>query len=271
MRAAHTRARAALHATATSDPDEAWGWRGRTLSQSVVTEHGPAWLRLACAPTDRIAPTFWNGSVDAERAMPTTLPRPKLRDLYDWNHGPWSYRAELYEHAPVSAISPSGVLTRHVDLAPQWWLGLHGALATVSAVRTQRHTVFQPFLDHAMPRYLGEPVATVAPSWSTAHGDLHFANLGAPELILFDWEGWGMAPTGYDAATLHSYSLLVPSVSARIRTELVHVLDTQAGRFAELAVITELLHGVARGDDTELRDPLQRRAEHLLGRPLPRS
>ena len=266
MRAAHTRARAALHATAPSDLDEVWGWRGRTLSQSVVTEHGPAWLRLACAPTERIATTFWNGSVDAEQAMPTTLPRPKLRDLYDWSEGPWSYRAELYDRASSPAVSTTAVLTHEPDLSPSWWDGLRRTLHTISRVRTHRRTVFQPFLDHAMPRYLGASVDTVASSWSTAHGDLHFANLGAPALIFFDWEGWGLAPTGYDAAMLHSYSLLVPSVAARIRTELVHILDTPTGRFAELVTITELLHISARSEETELRTPLLQRASHLLER-----
>ena len=266
MRAAHTRARAALHATTTSDPEEVWGWRGRTLSRPVTTAHGPAWLRLACAPTDRIATTFWNGSVEAERAMPTTLPRPKLRDLHDWREDPWTYRSELYDRASSPAASKTAVLTHEPDLPPSWWDGLRRALHTISRVRTHRRTAFQPFLDHAMPRYLGAPVDTVAPSWSTAHGDLHFANLGAPALTLFDWEGWGLAPTGYDAAMLHSYSLLVPSAAARIRKELAHILDTPAGRFAELVTITELLHLTVRSEETDLRTPLLWRASHLLER-----
>src|SRR5262249_18638582 len=58
------------------------------------------------------------------------------------------------------------------------------------------------------PIGLGEPVSTLSPMpWATAHGDLHFANLCAPNLHLLDWEGWGLAPAGYNAATLHSHSL----------------------------------------------------------------
>ncbi|MGW5879002.1 phosphotransferase [Nocardiopsis terrae] len=232
----------------------------------MLTTAGPAWLRLACARSGQIAATFWNGSADAEQALPSVVPRPRLRELYDWHEGPWSYRAELYDRASTPAVSKSAVLTHDPDPPPTWWEGLRRALHTISRVRTSRRTAFQPFLDHAMPRYLGAPVDTVALSWSTAHGDLHFANLGAPALLLFDWEGWGLAPTGYDAAMLHSYSLLVPSAAARIRAELAHILDTPAGRFAELVTITELLHVSARGEETELRTPLRQRASYLLER-----
>lgn len=270
MRTAHARARAALNAQPIPEPAEIWGWRARTLSQAVTTTDGRAWLRLASSPPDQIATAFWNGAADAEHAIPATIPRPRLQALHEWQEARWAYRAELYHHAPVPVASPTAVLTQDPAPPASWWGDLRSALKEISDVHTERLTAFQPFLDHAMPRYLGTPIDTRAPSWSTAHGDLHFANLGVPRLYLFDWEGWGLAPTGYDAATLHTYSLLVPSTAARIRAELAHLLNTPAGRFAELVVITEFLHGVARGRNAELHDPLLRRAEQLLERALPR-
>ncbi len=45
--------------------------------------------------------------------------------------------------------------------------------------------------------------------------------------------------------------------------------DTPSGRFAELVVITELLHAATRGDHRPLADPLRRRASLLLGRTVP--
>lgn len=83
---------------------------------------------------------------------------------------------------------------------------------------------------------------------------------------MFDWEGWGLAPTGYDVAMLHSYSLLVPALAARIRAEFAHVLDTAAGRHAELVVITELLHSTTRGDNLHLADVLRNRAREIMAR-----
>ncbi len=120
-----------------------------------------------------------------------------------------------------------------------------------------------------MPRFLGQPVDIAASSWTTAHGDLHYANLCAPTLHILDWEGWGLAPTGYDAATLHSYSLHVPAAAACVRSEFADLLDTTAGRFAELVVIAELLHGATHGDDLGLVGLLRNRAADLLGRPVP--
>lgn len=49
MRTAHSRARAALGVLPEED-DEAWGWRGRTLSQPVTAPDGPAWLRHRLRP-----------------------------------------------------------------------------------------------------------------------------------------------------------------------------------------------------------------------------
>lgn len=77
-------------------------------------------------------------------------------------------------------------------------------------------------------------------------------------------------PSSYDAV-LHSYSLLVPGLAARIRGELAHLLDTSTGRFAELVVITQLLHSTTRGDNLELAEPLRNRAALLLGRTVPLS
>ncbi|GAA1987306.1 hypothetical protein GCM10009738_79020 [Kitasatospora viridis] len=83
-------------------------------------------------------------------------------------------------------------------------------------------------------------------------------------LVLLDWEGWGMPPVGFDAAMLHSYSLLVPEVAAQVRHHLGHVLETPAGRFSELAVITMLLQSAERGDHLDRATPLRERAALLL-------
>jgi hypothetical protein len=271
MRTAHSRARTALCVLSEQDIREAWGWRGRTLSQPVIASDGPAWLRVACAPADQARTTFWDGSSEAKTAIPGSVPRPLLRDIHDWSDEPWKYRAELYDRVTAPAAATSLALVTAPDLPPAWWAAVRTALDDIAVVPTLRRTVHQPFLDRAMPQFLGTPIDTAAPSWSTAHGDFHFANLCAPILHVLDWEGWGLAPTGYDAAVLHNYSLLVPSVATRIRSELAHILGTPAGRFAELAVITQLLHSTTHGDNLELAEPLRNRAAYLLQRAIPLS
>src|SRR6266511_1809042 len=252
MRTAHRRARAMNGVLSEPNASEAWGWRGRTLSQPVIASDGPAWLRIACAPIGQANASFWDGSIEAETVMPGSIPRPRLRDNHDFSDEPWQYRAELYDRVAAHPAAPSPKLLTAPDLPSTWWAALRSVLADIATVPTHRLTIHQPYLDRAMPRFLGTPIDTTAPSWTTAHGDFHFANVCAPALHVLDWEGWGLAPTGYDAAMLHAYSLLVSKVAAQIRRELAHVLDTPAGRFAELVVITELLHATTRGDHLDL-------------------
>jgi len=266
MRHAHRQARTALGVTPEENIHEAWGWRGRTLSQPVAALDGPAWLRVACAPTGQIVATFWDGSLAAERSIPNSIPRPRLQAWHDWNDENWEYRAELYDRVPCHPIAASPSLETMPDLPSLWWTALHTALDDIATVPTRRVTIEQAFLNRAMPRFLGASIDTTAPSWSTAHGDLHWANLCGPTLNMFDWEGWGLAPTGYDVAMLHSYSLLVPALAACIRTEFADVLDTAAGRHAELVVITELLHSTTRGDNLHLADALRHRASEIMSR-----
>jgi hypothetical protein len=270
MRTAHSRAQTVLGALPEQNHHEAWGYRGRTLSRPVITPDGPAWLRIASARTGQINPISWDGSIAAEKAIPTSVPRPRLRHSHDWSDNPWEYRAELYDHVAARPAAMSPTLTARLDLPSTWWTALKSALDNIVKIPTTRRSVHQHFLDSAMPRLLGTPISTTAPApWSTGHGDCHFANLCAPTLHILDWEGWGLAPTGYDAATLHTYSLLIPSVAARIRTEFAHILNTPAGRYAELAVITQLLHSTTHGNNLDMAEPLRIRAAQLLGRPIP--
>ena len=270
MRSAHARARAALHARPAHDDHDAWGWHGRTLGQPVITPDGPAWIRIASAPTDQIVDTFWSGAIDAEWSMPTSIPRPRLLGWHDWTDRKWTYRAELYERVTTPPVAASAVVATSPDLPKTWWAALRAALDAIAVTPTDRVTIHPLFLAWAMPRYLGEPINTDAPTpWTTAHGDLHYANLCGPDLCMLDWEGWGTAPAGYDAAMLHSYSLLVPAAAACIHDELAHLLDTAAGRFAELAVISELLHTATKGSNLALAEPLRQRAAVLLQREVP--
>jgi hypothetical protein len=269
MRTAHRQAMTALGVLPDQSTCEAWGWRGRTLSRPVIASNGPAWLRVACAPIGHIVRTFWDGSIDAEKAIPTSVPRPRLRASHDWSHDQWEYRVELYDRVAAHPAATSPTLRTEPDLPLTWWTALRTALDDIVTVPTHRFTVRQQYLDRAMPHFLGTPIDTTVPSWSTAHGDFHYANICAPTLHILDWEGWGLAPRGYDAAVLHSYSLLLPCLAAQVRSNFAPLFDTPTGRFAELVAITELLNSIARGNNRDLAEPLRDRAALLLGRPIP--
>jgi len=247
-------------------PGEFWGWNGRTLSRSVATSaYGPCWLRLASAPAEKAGGKLWDGPQDAEALIPYSVPRPRLHQRQVWNEGPHGYLAELYQAVAAPTITTdSPVLQVAPPLDSSWWAALAGSLRTIATVPTQRVAVRQEYLHRAMPEYLGTSIDSTVREWSTAHGDLHWANLTGPELHILDWEGWGLAPAGYDAAMLHTYSLLVPATAAHVREYLGHILATPAGRFAELVVITELLQTISRGDNRALEAPIDRRLAQLL-------
>ena len=107
--------------------------------------------------------------------------------------------------------------------------------------------ITQDYIHRTIRRYLGDiGVDTTVRRWDLAHGDLHWANLTSPELTILDWEGFGPAPRGFDAAHLYAYTLPVPELAARVRAVFADVLATPEGRLAELTVAAILLQAADR-------------------------
>ncbi|MET9778825.1 hypothetical protein ABZ023_32015 [Streptomyces sp. NPDC006367] len=263
MRHAHAAAARTFKATPTG-PD-VWGWQGRTLGRRA----GQWWLRLVCAPEDKRNLRLWEGTATAHQALPAAVPRPRLHDVLEWSAHGHAYRAELSEYVPLPALQAGGpVLTADLELPSSWWADLRRALEATSTVQTDRQAVRQQWVDKNLTRFLGVPAFQVS-AWTTGHGDLHWANLTGPPLVMLDWEGWGLVPVGFDVGLLHAYSLTRPVTAARVRAEFAHVLDTPAGRAGELVALAQLLQVAGRGGHPDLAPHLARRAEHLTGTPVP--
>ncbi|MFF2812471.1 hypothetical protein ACFVT2_35920 [Streptomyces sp. NPDC058000] len=223
---------------------EVWGYAGRTLSAAVATPTTPAWLRLVSEPHGKGTGKLWEGPKEAERSMPPTVPRPRLLGLRDWSADGCDYRAELYEYVTTTPVSESPVIRRGMDLPDTWWHSLHRSLDRIATVPTDRVAVREQYIRRRVPEFTNIIPGQI--TWTTAHGDLHWANLTGPQLTLLDWEGWGTAPTGYDAANLYLHSLHVPDLAERVRKEFAHVLGTPAGLIGELTACTEILQAAAR-------------------------
>jgi hypothetical protein len=162
---------------------------------------------------------------------------------------------------PVLSHDP--ILQQDLQLPDAWWTGLAATLERVAAVSTDRAAVRQQYMERAIPEFVGIPALTIS-CWTTAHADVHWANLTSP-LRLLDWEGWGRAPEGYDAATLYAYTLLQPDTVAHVRA-VFPVLGSPAGLAAEATMCAQLLQTVARGDNLALADPLRAWSEELRRR-----
>ncbi len=265
MRAHHWRA--AQELTVTVEPTgEFWGWAGRTLGVPARTAAGAlVWLRLVSAPADKASGKLWDGARDAQRVFgDLDGHRPALLGLWETVADGTAYRAELSAYVDQPVLSDDPVLHRGLELSDSWWTDLTEVLEKVAVLGTDRVAVRQQYMDRAIPQFVGiEPPA--APCWTTAHGDVHWANLTAPPLRILDWESWGLAPEGFDGAILYAYSLLQPDVAARVR-EIFPVLGSTAGLAAEATVCAMLLQTVGRGDNLVLEDPLREWAHNLRRR-----
>ncbi|MFI5526685.1 hypothetical protein [Streptomyces platensis] len=233
-----------------------WGYQGRTLGQKAHhPDHGACWLRLISAPAEQAKGKLWEGTKDAAATF-AGVRKPALYGIHDGTErNGIAYRAELTAFIDSPACAPEPVLTGELELPETWWKSLHTDLETIAATPTERVAVRRQWIDRALPQYAGVPAPTEI-DWATAHGDCHFANLTTSGPTLLDFEGFGLAPVGYDPALLYAYSLLAPRTAARIRTEFP-ILDSPAGHTALLVVAADLLQSASRGDHPELTEPLR--------------
>ncbi|MFE2159906.1 hypothetical protein ACFW9M_19070 [Streptomyces lydicus] len=230
-----------------------WGYQGRTPGQHP--EYGACWLRLISAPAEYASGKLWEGNAQAAATFPSVR-KPALHGVYDGAvRDGLAYRAELTSYIDTPVCAPEPVLTGELERPETWWKSLRTDLETIAATTTERVAVRRQWIDRALPQYTGVP-APEEIAWATAHGDCHFANLTTTGPTLLDFEGFGLAPSGYDPALLYAYSLLTPQTAARIRTDFP-ILNTPAGRTALLVVAAVLLQSASRGDHPELIEPLR--------------
>ncbi len=264
MFAARDRAADMLEVSRASD-DVTWGWYGRSIGCEVNTHDDSAWLRVRAVPAGDGYGRMWEGNVKAARELPAEVQRPHLIRWRDFTADGFDYRAELFEFVPARICSPEQFLREPLSLPDRWWASLRTSLTALATVTTDRFVVSQRYITEKVPYYLEAPdMPTVPPRWAASHGDLHWANLTVHGPTVLDWETWGMAPAGYDAAQLAAFTVFAPETQARLRSELTSFLDTPEGRFAELVVLAELLHMTTRGDHVEAADAVRQRAQALL-------
>lgn len=259
---------AAAVVDATIDDELVYGWRDRSAGARVATTAGPRWLRLVVEQHSWAGGAFWTGNADAN--VITGAARPRVLRHWDWTAGDWAVRAELMTLLPGNRCSPTPELRRPLTLGPAWWARLWSSLAAVAATPTSRVALGQDDLSRRLEMFFGDragdPTVT---TWTAAHGDLHWANLLAPDCALVDWEGWGVAPAGYDAACLYVHTLLAPATAAAVHAELAPLLDTRDGLLAQLYATTRVLMRVDQGDYPGMAVPLHRNVEKVLARLAP--
>ncbi|MGW4215321.1 aminoglycoside phosphotransferase [Lentzea sp. NPDC004789] len=230
----------------------------RSISAPVHAAGRRLWLRVVSEDEQWTDGDFWTGDLDAN--VFTTLSKPQVLDVYEWEE--WRrQRAELTTLAPGSPCSPTDALRHAIDLPDRWWTDLRSTMEVVAATPTDRVNADQGLITGRIQQHFGNSVNPVVRQWETVHGDLHWANLMAPDFVLLDWELWGRGPAGTDAATLLCHSLLAPDTAERVRDTFADVLNSDAGRLAQLYAAARLLHRIDKGDHPDLATPLRKFVE----------
>jgi hypothetical protein len=242
--------------------DPTFGWRDRSIGSRVRDVDGDRWLRVVTSHSMWANGEFWTGNLDASAIY--GVPKPRVLQVHEWTEQTRSIRAELMTFIPARVCSDTQELRDELDLADEWWTSLRHALDVLAAHQTERVGATQEGISRRLLAFFGDRIDPTVTTWNTAHGDLQWANLTAPAAYLLDWEGWGIAPAGYDAATLYCYSLLTPDTARRVYETFADILDTPDGTRAQLHVIGRLLLRVDGGDYPDLANPLHQHAQRLL-------
>lgn len=235
-------------------------------SVGARTDRG-TWVRIEARRPEKIAGQGWNGTECT--AVLAGVSRPCWHAGVSWAdpEAGFMWRADETDLVPDAPIKPAGPLWVDPELAEGWWATLDGSLTALAGHVTTRVAtpdtvaITQEHLTGALTTAFPElSVAdTAVEEWCTAHADLNWANLTAPRCWVLDWEDWGRAPRGLDAANLWVCSLAVPALAARVRDLRRDDLQSRTGRLISLY----LLSGRMNGGDRH-QEPARTEAERLL-------
>jgi hypothetical protein len=164
--------------------------------------------------------------------------------------------------APIARASAA------IGLPRSWWESLSAALKALACHKTPRmatpdgEAITQGRVTSVIERIFPARVDTAISEWSCAHADLNWANLTGPELWMLDWEDWGMAPRGLDAARLWFASLTQPALAQQVTMQLNADIASRDGQIMALFECAEWL--AFAGDSEPLTSPARTHAARLI-------
>ncbi|MDJ0346304.1 hypothetical protein QMK19_36190 [Streptomyces sp. H10-C2] len=224
------------------------------------------WVRIERRRFEKIGSQGWNGTECA--ALLEGIVKPPWHRAIVWRQpgDAVMWRADETDLLPGAPIG-SSVLVADPELPDEWWQALNTSMDALAVQHTRRVatpdtvTITQSGVAEAVRRFLPGGVDTTVSTWWPAHADLNWANMTGPEFSLFDWEDWGMAPQGLDAASLWGNSLAVPALAERVRHERRRDLETRDGRLMTLFTCAKILAPDAHPEDPRLGPARQMSAQ----------
>ncbi len=227
------------------------------------------WIRIEARPFSKL--TGQGSGVEDAARLPGAIAKPEWYQGLSWQDLERCvlWRADETELVSASPIKPGGVLRSDPGLVQAWWAMLGRSLGALAAQTTTRIAtpqtvpISQDRVTSTIERVFAGRVETIVTEWAAAHADLAWANLTAPECWLLDWEDWGLAPRGWDAATLWGNSLAVPALAERVQRNYQADLGSRSGLVSQLFFCAEI---IAAGDGYAgpLAEPSRREAVRLI-------
>jgi hypothetical protein len=220
------------------------------------------WLKVSGAEFD-----WQQWARNGELSAPSIqgVPRPSITAKLEWRDEDISWLALQFTITPCPTISKTPWLTSKVRIEESWLAELKRTVDRLAELPLSRWHLHPGRVAREIAQRFGNRAPHVVDEWRTAHGDLHWANLTAPDLALLDWEFWGTAPRGFDAAKLLSFSSSDPELFQRIETTFAEDLETSSGIVARLYSFAQRLNAIdaSQHDPREYR-PIEIQAKRLL-------
>jgi hypothetical protein len=220
------------------------------------------WVRIEQQPMSRFVERGNNG---LERSVVLHgVTKPEWYQSVSWIDRAVDrmWRADETELIESRHVIPWGFLRESPALSAKWWRDLNSSLDALSEHATAHVAVHQSRITEVITATFPD-VDTTIDEWVTAHGDFYWQNLTAPKFCILDWEDWGAAPRGWDAASLWHDSLLVPPLADRVYSERQTDLDSRSGLLCRLMRCAEILTA-PDGYADDFIEPSRTHAEHII-------
>lgn len=226
------------------------------------------WVRIERRPLSRLDGQGWGTEAAASL---TGVAMPRWRASTSWcgvDGAMW--HADECDLVPAAPVKAGGRLLHDPQLPDGWWTTLNASLASLGAHSTTRMAtpdtamVSQELVSATIARAFPELGDTSVASWHVGHADLNWSNVTGPPCVILDWEDWGLAPSGLDAATLWVDSLAVPILAARVWAERRADLESDDGRLMLAFNLAKVVAG--SGPDDPLYGPARHAASTILNR-----
>jgi hypothetical protein len=227
------------------------------------------WVRIERRGFDRIGAQGWNGPESA--AVLSGVVMPCWYAGYAWREPgePVMWRADEMELVNAAPVGQAALVLEDPRLPDAWWSALNASLDALAAQSTPRiatpdtETITQELVTATLGEVFPGVTDTAVEEWRPAHADLTWANVTGPEFCMIDWEDWGMAPRGLDAATLWGHALAVPALAERVWSERRPDLESRSGRLMALFFCAKATGPYAHPEDPRL-EPATKEAARLI-------